>query len=299
MRFKTEIAKRVSELELAARKLEIKNIIWKLIFRGKGLEFEGYRKFMPDDDANWIDWRASKKTDDLLVKVFKEERDLKIYFLVDVSSGMIFGSSEKLKSEYAAELVCALSHLVITSGDNAGIVLYTDRIVKIIQPGKGLRQFFAIQSEILNEENYGGKSDLGKVLSELGGIFDSSINSVFIVSDFLKVKNEDETQLKTFGKRFETIAVIVRDMRDMYLPDNIREVTIRDPDSGKEMIIDPKLIRERYEDYTTKQSIALKQLFIKSQLDNLELMTDKPFVLPLISFLKSRIERRKYVIPGR
>jgi hypothetical protein len=65
------------------------------------------------------------------------------------------------------------------------------------------------------------------------------------------------------------------------------------------MIIDPKLIRERYEDYTTKQSIALKQLFIKSQLDNLELMTDKPFVLPLISFLKSRIERRKYVIPGR
>ena len=91
----------MKEFEIAIKKMVFTRIVGRYtsIFRGKGLEFDTYRNYSPGDDASFIDWKASARANELLVKEYVEERDVKIFFLVDVSSSMVFGSTEKLKNE--------------------------------------------------------------------------------------------------------------------------------------------------------------------------------------------------------
>ena len=117
-KLKVDFAKVVSELERVMKKFKLKRILYRTIFRGKGLEFDRYRDFNPDEDASSIDWKASLKANTLLARQYIEERDLDFYFVVDVSNSMMFGSSDKLKAEYAAEIVAALGHLILNSNDN-------------------------------------------------------------------------------------------------------------------------------------------------------------------------------------
>src|SRR6056297_1611562 len=120
-----DIGEKVSELESVMNKFKIKNILYKLIFRGKGLEFDGYRNYSQgDDDASMIDWKASNRGNNLVVRKYIEERDLKIVSVIDVSENMVFGSTNKLKCEYAAEFAAALAHLIITSNDQIGFIFY-------------------------------------------------------------------------------------------------------------------------------------------------------------------------------
>ena len=84
---------------------------YKSVFKGRGLEFAGYRPYSTTDDASLIDWKATARTGDVLVREYIEERNLNIIFLFDVSDSMLFGSTDKLKAEYAAELVASLSSI--------------------------------------------------------------------------------------------------------------------------------------------------------------------------------------------
>ena len=61
-----------------------------------------------------------------------EERNLNVFFLIDVSSSMVYGSIDKLKIEYVAELAAALSYVVLNAGDSVGFALFNDKIVKNI-----------------------------------------------------------------------------------------------------------------------------------------------------------------------
>ena len=93
---------------------------YKSIFKGRGLEFDGYRSYNDNDDAGYIDWKASKRANKLLVKEFVEERTLKVFFLIDVSHTMVFGSSQKLKNVYAAEIAVSLAQIILNAGDEIG-----------------------------------------------------------------------------------------------------------------------------------------------------------------------------------
>jgi uncharacterized protein (DUF58 family) len=136
-----DIAGGISEFERLAKEFTLRIPLYKIIFRGKGLEFDSYRDFAPDDDASEIDWKASMRSNKLLVKQYIEERDLKIMIIVDVSDNMIFGSTEKLKCEYAAELSAALAHLIISSNDKMGFALFDEGIKNMVFPEKGTKQF--------------------------------------------------------------------------------------------------------------------------------------------------------------
>src|SRR3989339_852812 len=108
-----DVADAITQLESMIKEFKLKRDIYRLIFRGKGLEFEGFRSYSPDDDASDIDWKASSRAQELLVKQYKEERDLKIVFMLDVGSNMVFGSTKKIKCEYALELIAALTNLML------------------------------------------------------------------------------------------------------------------------------------------------------------------------------------------
>ena len=121
-----DIAGSISELQSMLKEFRLKKRIYKLFFRGKGLEFESYRVFSPDDDAADIDWKASSRSQQLLVKQYREERDLKIMFLIDVGSNMVLGSGKKVKCEFVTELAAAFSDVILSVNDRIGFFLFSD-----------------------------------------------------------------------------------------------------------------------------------------------------------------------------
>lgn len=284
----------IAEFESLINKILPRKIFYKLLLRGKGLEFDGYRYFAPDDDADCIDWKASARSNNLLVKQYIEERDMKIMLVVDVSENMVFGSQKKLKCEFSAELAAALAHVTIHSGDQIGFVLFNNKIEKIELPKTGKTQFDIFVSEISDSRVYRNSSNLKFTLDELMNYLNKSISLVIIISDFIKVDEGYKKILREFGSLFETVALIIRDPLDKTLPDIDKEVVIESPDTGEKLIINPGIVKRVYEKHAEKQLNLTKNIFRESGIEFLELSTKESFSFELASFLKRRSERRGY-----
>jgi len=265
---------------------------YKSTFKGKGLDFEGYRDYDTGDDSSLIDWKASLRSQELLIKVLTEERNVDVIFLVDVSSSMSFASVEKLKNEYAAELVASLSFAAIRAGDSVGLVMFTDKIVKYLPPLMGNKQYFMIIKSLSNPKLYDGKFDFIRITKDL-------MNSakrgaiVIIVSDFIGLGNDWEKYLRSASEKFEVVGIMVRDPRDYEMPADIGQIVISDPYSDKEVLIDTAAVKEEYESTVKKQVEHIRETFINSKSDFLELRTDKPFLHEIINFFLMRTKKRR------
>jgi uncharacterized protein (DUF58 family) len=287
-----DIAGSISEFEDVMKEFRLRKDIYKILFRGKGLEFESYRDFNPDDDASDIDWKASSRTQKLLVKQYKEERDLKIIFVVDIGSNMVFGSTEKLKAEYITELVAAFAKIILDNNDRIGFILFSDKIKHFIGPRMGERHFQFFIDLLSRADTYGGVSNIDLALDFAAMYLDKSINSVIIVSDFLKVSRETEKKLSSISQRFETIIARVRDPLDFTMPDIEGEITLENPMTHEQVIVNPKVAKRAYEAYAREQSKLVEEIFKKSGADYVDLITNVKFTVPLAMFLKERVERR-------
>ena len=265
---------------------------YKSMFKGKGLDFEGYRNYDVGDDASMIDWKATLRSQDLLVKILIEERNVNVVFLVDVSSSMSFASVEKLKNEYAAELIASMSFAAIRAGDSVGLVMFTDRIVKLLPPTMGNKQYFMIIKALSDPKLYDGKFDFIKIINDLmGSIKRGAI--VIIISDFIGLNKGWEKYLRAISEKFEVIGIMVRDPRDYEMPADVGQVVVSDPYSEKEILIDAAAVKKEYESSVKEQIKHIKETFIKSKSEFLELRTDKPFLHDIINFFLMRTKRKK------
>jgi len=230
-----------------------------------------------------------------LTKQYIEEKDMKVLFVVDVGDNMVFGSSNKLKCEYAAEFSLALAHLVLSSGDKVGFILFNDAVTKRAEPHKGLKQLSLFEDFLSDGKNYYGGSNLKNALDFLINYVDLSFNAVFIVSDFLNVDERIAEDLKLVGDKFETVAVLIKDPLDKTLPDTSTEIIIEDPNTGEQLLINPKVARGQYEYYAKKQEDLLKDTLKAAGIDILLLNTNEPFVPSLGEFLRERIKKKGFI----
>jgi len=286
--FQTNVPRAIAEFENAMQSFPTKKVLYRAVFRGKGLEFDSYRDFAQDDDADMIDWKASLRANNLLAKKYIEERDLNVFFLVDVSNSMLFGSDKRLKAEYITELVAALSHLIISSGDRVGLVMFNNGIVKVLHPSSSKNQFALLIKHLMDPSFYGGGFDLNAAIEHVLRTVKSEYTTFILISDFIQTRKTSARALRLMGSRFETMAIIVRDPMDETLPDTGYQFSIQDPYSGKQMILDPAIAAEKYHHNALLQKARMKDIFKKSRVDFLDLMTNKQFAIPVSTFLKSR-----------
>ena len=263
---------------------------YKSVFRGKGLDFSEYRPYDDNDDASLIDWKASMRTNQILIRQYEEERDLNVFFVIDCSSGMVFGSTEKLKNEYAAEIVISLAFTILDFGDSVGLAMFNDKIIKKVYPGKGKGQFYSIVRTLSDPESYGGGFNFDNVTDFILNYLKQS-TVVIIVSDFVGLNENSLDKLKLISTKYDTVGIMVRDPRDKTLPTDVGQVVIEDPYSNKSLLIEPKLIKEVYEEEIKKQEKWIKNSFATNKSDFLSLTTDKSFVKPLIGLFSERAIR--------
>tara|TARA_Y100000310_G_scaffold56999_3_gene52244 strand:- start:10751 stop:11662 length:912 start_codon:yes stop_codon:yes gene_type:complete len=289
-----DVAGAVSELELLLKRVLPRNIMYQMIL-GKGLEFDGYRDYTLTDDSILIDWKATLRAKKTLVRKYIEERDLKFIFLVDVSDNMVFGSTEKLKCEYVAELSAAVSHLILNSGDRFGFFLYNNKIVTRRPPELGKNQFDVFVHELSNPMIYEGASNLNNILSEVTRSVDTDTSMIFIVSDFINLDETYKKNLELLAGKFEVVAIIVRDPLDIGLPDINKELVIENPVTNEKLLINPSLARSGYESNAVKQLNSVKEIFKDNNIDFIELSTKQRFAEFFAAFLQERIRGGRVV----
>jgi uncharacterized protein (DUF58 family) len=289
----TDIPGKIAELQAMMKEFLLKYKLYRILLRGKGLEFEAYRQFTPDDDASAIDWKASRRSNSLLVKQYKDEKNLKIMFVIDVSDNMVFGSQQRLKCEYAAEIVASFSHLINTTGDKTGSVFFSDEIKLFRTPSGGERNFHRFVDELINAETYGGIQNLNTAFDFTLNILGRNIDSVIIVSDFINFDNSHVKNLSLIGEKYETLVIAVRDPLDMTFPSYSGEVVLQDAKTKQQLLINPAIAKNVYERIATEKRKTLKETCSKNNIDIIELTTKDSFVPALAEFLKARIKKKE------
>src|SRR5213078_2586183 len=119
------------------------------VFKGRGMEFDEVRPYVPGDDVRTIDWNVTARTGETHVKRFVEERELTVMLLVDVSASQDFGSGRRSKLEAAVELSALLALSAVENGDKVGMLLFHEGADLYIPPRKGGKHALRIVREVL------------------------------------------------------------------------------------------------------------------------------------------------------
>jgi len=287
-----DVGQSISALRYFLKRFDVMSKKYKIFFRGKSFDFEGFRDFTPDDDVSSVDWKTSSRSGKLLVRQYKEEEDKKIVFVLDIGENMVFGSTEKLKCEYAAELVLSLTDIIINVNDRAGLILYNDEVRNFFVPRRGTQQFNIFLDLLSNPKNYKGGSNISSALDFILQNFNNSTCTIVLVSDFLNFSKKDKHNISLLSSRYETLAFMIKDPLDKTLPDVSGEFIIENPFTKDQLLIEPKLARKEYERHAEKQAKFVREAFRSADVDCLELVTDKPFSFDVINFIQERVRKK-------
>jgi len=124
---------------------------------GSGVEFADHREYQPGDDFRYLDWNIYQRFDRLLLRLFEEEEDLAIYFIVDASGSMAFGDGKKLR--YAKRIAAALAYVGLANLDRVSIVGTSDKVMDRMQQTRGKARIFKV-FRFLKELEPAGTTDL-------------------------------------------------------------------------------------------------------------------------------------------
>ncbi len=286
-----ELAKKIRILQITTRKV-VNDVLageYGSVFRGRGMEFDEVREYMPGDEIRTIDWNVTARTGTPYVKRFVEERELTVMFVVDLSASGEFGSVSKLKNEVAAEFCSLLAFSAVKNNDKVGLIVFTDQIEMYIPPKKGTQHVLRVIRELLNFKPRQASTDIEGALDFLGKVTKKR-SVVFLVSDFQA--EGFEKPMRVIGKRHDLVAVTVVDPREVSLP-NVGLVELEDAETGEIVLIDTGSagIRKKYERLGREQSDRFRELFSSMGVDQIEVMTDRDYVPNLVRFFRAR-ERR-------
>ena len=289
---------------------------YRSVFRGQGMEFDEVREYQPGDDVGSIDWNVTARTGRPHVKRFVEERELTVFFVVDVSASGRFGSTGTAKTEVAAELAAVVSFAAARQNDRVGLLAFSDRIELFVPAKKGITHVLRIVREILSIQPAGTGTDLAGAMRYLNLVLRRRA-TVFLISDFLnggqtgarkpwwsrlaasRAGGEDAaapiastTDLRMAARRHDLIAASIFDPREVELPAS-GIVELEDAESGRHALLDTgsRRVRRDYERSARERREALSRQLRELGIDEIPIRTDASWVDRLVRFFRMR-ERR-------
>jgi uncharacterized protein (DUF58 family) len=282
------------------RRLQIKTLrnvedvfagIYRSAFKGKGLEFDDVREYEPGDDIRTIDWNVTARSQRPFVKNFREERELTVMLVVDISASSRFGHTERFKSEMIAELAALLAFSAIKNQDNVGLLLFTNEIELYLKPKKGVRHVLRVIRELLYFKPQHMGTDLPKALKFLGQVQRKRV-ICFLISDFLT--GDFSQQAALIAKRHELIAFHVYDAYEkIFAPKGL--FALRDLETGEQALIDTAhpAVQQHFQQQTQEQALAVKHLFERMGADYFSMHTGESSSAVLHRFFRLRGRKKR------
>ena len=260
------------------------------VFKGRGMEFEQVREYMPGDDVRNIDWNVTARSQVAFVKEFREEREMTVVLAVDVSGSHDFGTADDFKQDLAAKFSAAIAFTAIRNNDKVGLILFSDRIELFIPPKKGRGHVWRVIREILTARPKGRGTDVALGLGYLNRVVRRKA-VVFVVSDFLD--DGFDRALRVTRARHDLVAVSITDPRELELTP-MGLVELEDAETGSWELVDTldPAFRKAYAKAAAARVADRKDLFRSCGVDEIALTTSGDWVKPLIRFFRMREHRR-------
>ena len=289
----SDIIKKVRRIEIRSRQLVTDSIsgAYHSSFKGRGMDFEEVREYSIGDDVRSIDWNVSAKMDKPYIKVFREERELTLFLVIDLSASGIFGSVRQSKRERAAEIASVLAFSATLNNDKVGLVLYTDEVEHYIPPKKGRSHILRVIRDILFFKPLGRGTQHRVALNYLNRVQKRKA-VVFLVSDFQESDAQTFTTLALTNQRHDLISIVLSDPRESQLP-NVGLITLEDAETGELVEVDTGSsgIRTDYQKQAQRSRDIFKQQMRKKGLDWIDASTDQAYIPALRRLFARRTTR--------
>ncbi len=210
-------------------------------------EFADYRPYTPGDEIRAVDWKAYARTDRYYIKLFRKETDMSCAIVVDKSSSMGFrGDAPISKLEYASFLAAALSFLVITQGDKAGLAI-CDTKMRTYIPSGGTTQTLQRMMVELERVVPSGLTQLSDCLQVVFGLMKRR-GLLVVISDFLDDTDKLFSALSMFAHRgFSVLLFHVMSDDELNLPEAASALFV-DPESMRSVAVEPESVRRAYQE---------------------------------------------------
>lgn len=285
-----EDAADVRKLEIMTRRI-VNNVMageYHSAFKGQGMEFNEVREYLPGDDIRFIDWNVTARTGDPHIKRYIEQRELTVFFAVDVSASSLFGSVRRRKRPLAAIVTAVLAFSAIRNNDRVGLMLFSDQVERFVPAKKGRKHALRVITELIHEPEHRG-TDLSAALQTLNRLQRRKC-IVFLLSDFQAT--DIRRSLAVTARRHDLIAISVTDPHEMTVP-NVGLLTLEDAETGEVRTIDTasRRVRTALETRLRERRGNVRRLLSSLKIDHIELRTDQDFSVPLVNFFTARIRR--------
>ncbi len=301
-------------------------------FRGRGMDFEELREYMPGDDVRDIDWNVTNRMGRPFVKRFREERELAMVLAIDISNSSAFGSGNRTKREFATEVAATIAMSAARSSDKVALLLFSDQVELFVPPRKGRRHILRLLREMLFFEPKHRGTNIPSALTFLNYVLHRR-SLVFLLTDFLHSTSPTPTD-STVGvnltptnhskaesvsprpigsdkpgvrtsrdvfqeagltnSRHDLICVHLHDPRESEIP-AAGLLTIEDSETGELLELDSarSSLRQQFTRANAGRLAELDSALQHAGVDTLRLNTAEPFAHHLQRFFELRRGRRR------
>ncbi len=287
-----DLSKKVKKLHLISGKL-VESFFagnYRSVFKGPGLEFDEVREYISGDEPRFIDWNVSSRMGVPYTKTFREEREVVLQVLIDISASLSTGAGSVSKQETAGLVFALLAFAAVANNDRVGSLLFSDRIERSVQPMKGKKHVLKQISTVLSAKAEGKGSDLSMAFRSAAELMKRRGICV-ILSDFRAASYWNE--LTVLSSKHDVIAIRITDPLDRKYPSS-GLVRLKDPETD-EIIWGfgaSRKFREEYSEFWEIERLNWLNGCRRIGVDTLEISTEEDVAAKLMEYFKRRNKRR-------
>jgi uncharacterized protein (DUF58 family) len=271
-------------------------------FKGRGMDFEELREYIPGDEVRDIDWNVTYRMGRPFVKRYREERELALVLAVDVSASSAFGSLRRTKREFATEVAGTLAVSAARNSDKVGLLLFSDQVELYLPPRKGRRHILRLIREMLFFKPKHTGTNIAGGLAFLNHVLHRR-SIVFLLTDFLHsfgsssksgIGRDALQEVGLTNARHDLVCLHLHDPRESYLPP-AGLLTVEDAETGELVELDSSrgTVRYKFAATNAERLSELDRALRRAGVDTLRFSTAEDFAQTLQRFFETRRGRRR------
>ena len=288
-----DLIARVRRIEITTRQLVEDGLAgdYHSVFKGRGMEFDEVRQYIPGDDVRTIDWNVTARTGEPYVKSYVEERELTVMLAVDVSRSGEFGTRNRFKRDLAVELAAVMSIAATTNNDKVGLLLFTDRVELLVPPMKGRTHVLRMLRDLLAYEPVGTGTDIRLALDTIYVLLKRR-SIVFLVSDFLADPGAYRQAMLVTNRRHDIVAFDISDPLEREMAD-VGIIALEDAESGHRRWVDTgdRQWRAAFSERVARMDAEKSDVFAAAGVDHVRVSTERDYVAEVGGFFRNRLSR--------
>ena len=259
---------------------------YRSIFKGSGLEFSDLRTYNFGDDLRLIDWNTSAKGHGIYVKLFKEEKEQNVFFILDVSGSQNVGVPGAAKLDIAKEICGTLAVSAMREASQVGLYCFSDQKELFLKPQNSMKHGYQLITKLFNLQPVSSKTNLQEaILFSLERLKKKSV--VFLISDFIDINYEHN--LRALARKHDLIVLHLFDQRETTLP-RLGIIPVYELESKKIVWANTssEMFRNQIKNTFYDNRAILEQVCKENRANYLAIDTNEDFVEKLVKLFKLR-----------